>query len=384
MAWWKRFDLSEIHEEFDAIAALGLDLVRVFLLWEDFQPDERRVSYRAVRDLERVLDAARDRGLAVLPVFFTGHTSGTNFMPAWLLGGSRRPDPRFRLVSNGRVVRGLLRDYYTDADLLDAQRLLLRAVIGDLRDHPAVFAWDLGSEHDRVLTPPSADAAGEWLRALADASRAADPAHPVTLGLHRENVEADRGVRVTDLAPLVDLVTMHGHAAEAEWARGPLDEAVAPFLAALAAALCGAPVLFSGLGLPTASPDERPRHVTARRLDHDVEAYLAGEDEGARYVEAVLRRLHDEGALGALAWGFADCDPSLWSSPPFDWAVHERSGGLVRGDLTPKRHAAVLRELAGLRPRVRPPRPMPELDRGEYYHAPREALRRQFAIYLGG
>ena len=38
MGWWKAFDDAEVADEFDAIADLGMSLVRIFLLWEDFQP----------------------------------------------------------------------------------------------------------------------------------------------------------------------------------------------------------------------------------------------------------------------------------------------------------------------------------------------------------
>ena len=36
MYWWKDFDRDEVAEEFDVIAGLGMRLVRIFLLWEDF------------------------------------------------------------------------------------------------------------------------------------------------------------------------------------------------------------------------------------------------------------------------------------------------------------------------------------------------------------
>ncbi len=38
MAMWRRFDPGEIREDFARIAELGLDAVRFFLRWDDFQP----------------------------------------------------------------------------------------------------------------------------------------------------------------------------------------------------------------------------------------------------------------------------------------------------------------------------------------------------------
>ena len=39
MYWWTDFDKVEVQEELSVVADLGMNLVRVFLLWDDFQPD---------------------------------------------------------------------------------------------------------------------------------------------------------------------------------------------------------------------------------------------------------------------------------------------------------------------------------------------------------
>ena len=52
MGWWKDFDRGEVADEFDVVADLGMSLVRIFLLWEDFQPQPTTVSRAALADLE--------------------------------------------------------------------------------------------------------------------------------------------------------------------------------------------------------------------------------------------------------------------------------------------------------------------------------------------
>jgi endo-1,4-beta-mannosidase len=81
MAWWHDFDRAEVAEEFTLIADLGLRAVRIFLLWDDFQPEPGTVSVEAVRHLVEVADVAADLGLALDVTFFTGHMSGTNWAP---------------------------------------------------------------------------------------------------------------------------------------------------------------------------------------------------------------------------------------------------------------------------------------------------------------
>ena len=143
MAMWSRFDEGEIDEDFAHIAALGLDVVRFFLLWEAFQPAPDRMDPGALRRFERVIALASDRGLRTMPTLFTGHMSGVNWLPAWSLDPARAAG-RFRTISSGAASSYGIGDFYGGA-LLDAQLAHARAV-GERADrHPAVLAWDLGN-----------------------------------------------------------------------------------------------------------------------------------------------------------------------------------------------------------------------------------------------
>jgi hypothetical protein len=74
--------------------------------------------------------------------------------------------------------------------------------------------------------------------------------------------------------------------------------------------------------------------------------FMASEAQLADYIEQVLPRLVEVGALGALLWCFADYHEELYRFPPCDEAWHERTFGLVRPDGSLKPHAAVLRRSA--------------------------------------
>ena len=56
MAWWSRFDVGEVAGDFERIAASGMDSLRLFLLWEDFQPEPDRVDRDMLRRLVTVAD----------------------------------------------------------------------------------------------------------------------------------------------------------------------------------------------------------------------------------------------------------------------------------------------------------------------------------------
>jgi endo-1,4-beta-mannosidase len=70
MGWWAEFDHTEVASDFARIAASGLDSVRLFLTWEDFQPAcatgmRTRLSPEAAAAYtERALVALRRAGCA--------------------------------------------------------------------------------------------------------------------------------------------------------------------------------------------------------------------------------------------------------------------------------------------------------------------------------
>jgi len=61
------------------------DGVRVFLLWDDWQESPDSVSMERLVDLDTVRDIAASRSLGLDVTFFTGHMSGPNWAPQWLL-----------------------------------------------------------------------------------------------------------------------------------------------------------------------------------------------------------------------------------------------------------------------------------------------------------
>ncbi|MCA9891857.1 MAG: hypothetical protein KC615_02675, partial [Anaerolineae bacterium] len=85
MYWWSNFEADEVREEFDVIASIGMNVVRLFLLWDDWQPESTSVSSERLRDFGTVCDIAAERGLKLDVTFFTGHMSGPNWSPRWLL-----------------------------------------------------------------------------------------------------------------------------------------------------------------------------------------------------------------------------------------------------------------------------------------------------------
>jgi endo-1,4-beta-mannosidase len=325
MSWWRSFDAAEAARDFVAIAESGMDSLRVFLLWEDFQPAPDQVDRDALRRLLEVADAAHDAGLSLMPTLFTGHMSGVNWIPGWALGGIDR-DERFRVVSAGRVVSDGMRDWYADPGVATAQTLFAHEAATALAGHEALWAWDLGNENSNCVVPPTRAHGRDWLARITEAIRNADPGAEITIGLHMEDLEQDRRIGPSEAAETCDFLTMHGYPIYASWATAATDEHLVPFLARVTRWLGGGPeVLLGEFGLPT-------RRVGEPEGDDAPASMLVDEPEAARYTTRVLEELRLARCTGAMVWCYADYAPGIWTAPPLDEATHERSFGLWRSD----------------------------------------------------
>lgn len=361
MGWWSDFDAAEVAEEFSVIAELGFTVVRIFLLWDDWQPTPDTVSTRCLDHLVAVADAAETHGLGLDVTFFTGHMSGPNWAPRWLLGGSERP--RDLLVATaGRYVDQGYRNPYRDPQARRAQRLLVGEVCRVLRQHPAIWMWNLANEPDLFGDPGGHEHGAGWVRDIADAVRRADPDHPVTCGLHLDSLVAEVGFWPGEVFAELDVAVMHAYPQYSSLARQPLDPALVPFAAALTATLAGKPVLAEEFGGCTAPPGEGsfwlewelPPHAVTSPALRRRRQFMANEDELALYAESALANLVRSGATGAMWWCFADYASELWDRPPCDTARHERFFGVVRPDGTLKPHAEAIRRFAAGAPAVQP------------------------------
>ncbi|XWX04585.1 cellulase family glycosylhydrolase [Aggregatilineales bacterium SYSU G02658] len=388
MYWWSNFDLAEVQEEFRLIADLGLNVVRIFLLWDDWQPTPDAVSADCLRHFGQVCDVAASYGLGLDVTFFTGHMSGPNWSPRWLLDDAAPPaSPHIRqVISSGQIVPSLYRNMFHDPQALTASRLLLKTVVREYHNHDAIWMWNLGNEPDLFAHPHTAEAGRAWVREMVALIRSIDPEHPITCGLHVASLLEDNGLRVHDVYAETDVAVMHGYPMYIPWARHNLDPDFVPFTCALVSALCGKPCLaeeWGGCTAPAGRDSETWEWVSYGGQPRT--QFMASERALAEYVEAVLPRLQQVGATGAMLWCFADYHESLWDRPPCDphGATHERHFGLVRPDGTLKPHAEVIRRFAQAQPCVLPAERTVTLpiSPAEYYTAPADYAQALYHTY---
>ena len=121
---WNDFESDAIARDFDAIAALGMDHLRLMLIWPSFHPNPDWVSPVHLERLDKVMRLAGERNLDVQPAVFTGWLSGYAFKPPFL---PREP-------------------FYTSEKMWKAQELFVRELVKVLSPHKNFLGFDLGNE----------------------------------------------------------------------------------------------------------------------------------------------------------------------------------------------------------------------------------------------
>jgi len=143
---WNDWNGSEIAEDFDAVAALGVDHLRVQLIWPYFQPNPTYVSPAHLRRLEELMTLAGERGLDVQLSALTGFLSGYRFLPSDVT-----PD-----------------DVFVKEDVFSQSTRYLEAILNAVGQRDNFLGFDLGNEIN-VLSPElPLDTGDAWGRKMLD------------------------------------------------------------------------------------------------------------------------------------------------------------------------------------------------------------------------
>ncbi len=373
MYMWREFDPGEVREDMARIADIGFDVVRVFTLLQDFLPAPLTVAADMIERLVEVARAASDAGLRAVPTLIVLNMSGRIWWPQWMIGAQGEP-----------------RDLFADPVILRSQELLAESCARALSGDDAIRAFDIANEVDDAQRPDSRDAGRIWASTLANAIKRESPGTPIQIGAHLPSLTTSNNMRVDDLAGVADENAMHAYPLYSDVARSFLDPELVPFSCALTSALSGTerPTLMQEFGLCTAGPGVRGRTIVDDFLGHPRPQYLASEEEGATYYDAVLKKLLETGAAGAYAWCYGDYDASLFELAPLATAIRERTFGLVRADGSEKPVAGVFRnfrrqldDVATVQSARTIPRIL-DVTADEYYSAPATHFERLYASWL--
>ncbi|MFH1707245.1 MAG: beta-mannanase [Planctomycetota bacterium] len=333
-AMWSDWRPKVVAADLRRLSRAGLEVLRVFPLWPDFQPlvllrggGGSPVEYRhgeepladdaagragmsavAFGRFAVFLDLAARNRLKVVVGLITGWMSGRLFVPPALEGLNVIHDPA----------------------ALKWEVRFVRHFVTRFKGHAAITAWDLGNECNCMGGNPAEG--WSWTALIANTIKAVDPVRPVISGMHSLTPD-DRGRSplwtIEGQAENTDVLTVHPYPVFTPHCdRDPINT-MRPGLHAAAEAC-----LYADVGGKPCLGEE----VGTLGLS------IASETVAADYIRMVLYSLWVHDHRGLLWWCAHDQDHLAHA--PYNWCTVERELGLFRADNTPR---PVLRELAAFR-----------------------------------
>jgi len=209
MYMWRRWEPQTVAHDIKILAETGVNMMRVFPLWPDFQPLTRCMRGRCLNayyqqndeplknpagvDEEMMArfrfmcDEAQKNNVKLVVGLVTGFMSGRSFVP-----------PAFE-QSN----------CLEDPEVLRWQVRFVRHFVREMKDHPAICAWDLGNEVQGLGARTSSAHFWAWMYAISAAIRLEDATRPVVSGMHSLSTKASDNENLQDNGELMDELTTH-------------------------------------------------------------------------------------------------------------------------------------------------------------------------------
>ncbi len=313
---WKDWQAETVEADLMQLASEGIEVLRVFPLWPDFQPlhmmysalgkpwqlrygehilppDSAGVDEEAMNHFSFIADTAEKHGLSLVVGLVTGWMSGRLFVP-----------PAFERLN-----------CLTDPLALKWQIRFVRHFVKNFKDYPAIIAWDLGNECNCIGLVDSPEAAWNWTHSISSAIRIEDDSRPVVSGMHSLLPGSGSNWRIQDQGELTDLLTTHPYPIFTPHCdRDPINEIRNTLHATAECAMyrdiAGTPCLAEELG--TLGPTN------------------CNEKIAADYIRTVLFSLWANDCHGLLWW--CAYDQEHLDFAPYDHNGHERELGLIRSN----------------------------------------------------
>ena len=321
---WQDWREDVVERDLEILAQNGVNTMRVFPNWRDFQCVEPLFTnnhtlreYRMVGDrlpenpwyLEEVMlerfetlcRIAQKHNIRLIVGLITGWMSGRLYVPTML---------------NEKNV-------YTDPVALYFEQLFIKGFVERMKSQSSIWAWDLGNECNCMDLAVSREVAYSWSSMVVNAIRACDQSRPIVSGMH--SLEISGVWNIQDQGQLTDILTTHPYPFWVEHAQLTPLTSFRTLMHATAqtqyyAAIGGKPCLVEELG------SMGPMNLS--------------EEIAPNFLKTNLWSNWAHGSPGVLWW--CAFDQSDLTGTPYDWNMFERELGMIRTDMEPK---PVLRQL---------------------------------------
>ena len=319
MYMWSQWDRDVVERELAALAANGVSVMRVFPLWSDFQPltgdcamggKYRSFRFRDNRPLPNeagvdpvMMDRFRDfcgiaerNGIKLIVGIVTGWMSGRQFVPP--------------VFENRNVL--------TDPDAVMWQTRFVKFFVRELKDQPAIAAWDFGNECNCMGETTQAEFYN-WMDHIGMAIRSQDASRPVVSGMHGLSTKDSDRTQMRLNGELSDILCTHPYQFYVPGCGKEAFNTMRPALHPTAESL-----LYRDLGGKPCFVEEIGNLGTSCTSD---ERTAAG-------MRMTMFSAWANDLKGCLWW--CNSDQEALEFPPYTLTANERELGMLRQDLSPK------------------------------------------------
>ena len=320
---WKDWQPDVVEADLKQISDAGMHVIRVFPIWPDFQPiyqfyssggslkevrfkdgplsgtgpGKDGVSVEALAHFRQFADLAQKYNIKLVVGLVTGWMSGQLFIPQALEG----------------------RKILSDPTSIMWQVKLVRNMVHEFKDHPAILGWDLGNECNVMEDVADSQTAYVWTASLTNAIRAEDQTRPVVSGMHSLSSGSDAKWKIQDQAELNDLLTTHPYPFWTPHTNQDPANTIRTIMHSTAETR-----MYSDIG-------GKPCLVEETGIMGPMEA---NEQSKTGFLRSILFNNWANDCHGLLWW--CAYDQNQLPFTPYEWAAVERDLGLFRNDRSPK------------------------------------------------
>lgn len=310
---WKDWRPEIVEDDLRRLASYGVDTLRVFPLWPDFQPitlhrkylglpngimygEERLgtdelgragMSPEAMEHFSFLADTAEKYHIRLIVGLLTGWMSGRLFVPPALEGLNVITDPKA---------------VYWEVQFCET-------FVKYFKDKPSIVAWDLGNECNCMGAASTREEGWWWTYTIASAIRRSDATRPILSGMHSLDISGEWTIR--DQAASCDILTIHPYKFFTDYCNLDPTNTIRSVMHS-PAELCmyrdigGKPCLVEEVGLTDIS---------------------AGEEVMAKFARSNMFASYAYDGLGMLWW--CACYEKDYDKTPYTWDHGERGMGLL-------------------------------------------------------
>ena len=337
---WKNFDAEVVERDIEFFSRYGINCIRIFPTWDDFQPLKRnplpksptfdkypftmRVDEKPslmwdyesglhperLADFKILLDILQKNDMKVIVSFVTGWMSGRRFVPDAFLE----------------------RDLVSDPEVVLWQCRFIADMIGEIKDYDNIIAWEPGNECNCLTTSATEYECELWMKTITDTIRLSDPTRPVYSGMHTTRVQG--GWNLPSQSRYFDAVTTHPYplftpycaTEEIRSMRATLHSAVE---SAYYESITGKPCLAEEVGT--------------------LGMCIISDDYAGEFLESAFASTLSVGATGFLWWSSFDQE---FDFAPYDLNTLERGLGLASATRKAKPTLETLKDMSNVAKKI--------------------------------